>query len=367
MRVVHANFLRPPHHADPDRLLEEWPTLLDVAAALAEVGVEITILQSFARDVVVDRRGISCRFVAEPALPGTWSGLTPWRPARLAKSARPDVIHVNGLDFAAHTRAMTSIASPVLVQDHGSRAGRGRYRRRFGLSRITAAVFTDREQARPLIDEGSLSPLVPIFSVPESSTHFSPGNQDEAQKATSTFGDPLVLWVGRLDVNKDPLTMLDAIELAAPDLPGMQLWCCFHEQPMFDLVNARIARSPELKERVHLLGRVPHQSIELLCRAADIFIASSHHEGSGYALIEALACGATPVVSDIPSFRRLSGDVGALASVDDAKSFAAALKRIADQPRARLRRDVLDHFRANLSFAAVGRQLREAYEAVVGR
>ena len=184
-------------------------------------------------------------------------GPTPWRPARVAKAARPDVIHVNGLDFAAHTRAMTDTASPVLVQDHGSRAGRGRYRRRRGLSRIAAAAFTDSEQARPFLDEGSISPRVRNISVPESSTHFGPGDQDEARKATSTFGDPLVLWVGRLDCNKDPLTMLGAIELAASDLPGIQLWGCFHEQPMLDLVQARIARSPALKERVHLLGRVP--------------------------------------------------------------------------------------------------------------
>lgn len=367
MRVIHANFIRPPHHADPDRLLEEWPTLLDVAEAVCETGIEITIIQSFARDAVIHRRGIKCRFVAEPAIPGAWSGLAPWRPARLARATRPDLIHVNGLDFAAHTRAMTNIASPVLVQDHGSRAGRGRYRRRWGLSQIAAAVFTDSAQARPLIEEGSLSPRVRLFSVPESSTHFGPGNQEEARKATSTFGDPLVLWVGRLDRNKDPLTMLDAIELAAPDLPAMQLWCCFHEQPILEQVKARVARSPVLKAHVHLLGRVAHETIELLCRAADIFISSSHYEVSGYALTEALACGAAPVVSDIPSSRRLRGGVGALARVGDAGSFAKALKRIADQPRAELRRDVLHHFSTHLSFSAVGRQLRDAYEAIVER
>ena len=363
MRVIHANFIRPPHHADPDRLLQEWPTLLDVAAAVAEAGIEISILQSFARDAVIDRRGISVASWRAPQFPehGGAGALAAGPPG---EGRAPDVIHVNGLDFAGAHKSDDRHGKPS--------AGAGPWkpcRARTiqaparGLSRIAAAVFTDSAQARPFLDEGSISPRVRIFSVPESSTHFGPGDQDEARKATSTFGDPLVLWVGRLDCNKDPLTMLGAIELAASDLPGIQLWCCFHEQPMLELVKARIARSPALKEHVHLLGRVPHQTIELLFRAADIFIASSHHEAAGYALIEALACGAAPVVSDIPSFRRLRGDVGALASVGDAESFAAALKRIADQSRAELRRDVLDHFSTNLSFAAVGRQLREAYEA----
>jgi glycosyltransferase involved in cell wall biosynthesis len=284
--------------------------------------------------------------------------------ARAAREARPDVIHVNGLDFAAHTRAMTATRIPVLVQDHGSHAGHGRVRRRWGLANIAGAAFTDAEQARPFIEERSLPSLIPLFSVPETSTQFTPGDQLEARAATATSGDPLVLWVGRLDFNKDPLTILDAVELAAADLPDMQLWCCFHEQPLIGRVQARIAQCPLLAERVHLLGKVPHATVEQLCRAADIFVGASHHEGSGYALIEALACGTPPVVSDIPSFRRLANGVGALVPVADAEAFAAALTRIAGQSRAGLRRRVLDHFCADLSFEAVGRQLREAYQAL---
>lgn len=364
MRVVQANFVRPPHHADPDRLLNEWPTVLDVAAAVREAGVDVTLLQSFARDIVVQRRGVTCRFIAEPALPGAWSGLAPRRMARAARQDRPEVIHVNGLDFPAHTRAMTATRIPVLVQDHGSRAARKNLRRRWGLSGVVGAAFTDAGQARPLIADGALPARVQLFSVPESSTHFTQGNHEQARTATGTFGDPLVLWVGRLDANKDPLTVLDAVELAAPDLPQLHLWCCFHEQPLLDQVRKRIAESPALAERVHLLGQVPHDTIEQLCRAADIFVAASNHEGSGYALIEALACGTAPVVSDIPSFRRLAGGSGALAPVGDAQRFAAALKQVAGEPRAELRRRVLDHFEAELSFASVGRKLRDAYEAL---
>jgi len=178
------------------------------------------------------------------------------------------------------------------------------------------------------------------------------------------FGNPALLWGGRLDENKDPLTILDAVEAAADNLPDLRLWCCYHEQPLLDRVKARIAASPILSSRVHLLGKVPHETIERLCRAADFFIAASHREGSGYALIEALACGTTPIISEIPAFRSLAGNVGFFAAAGDASSFAAAIAAAARKPRPELRARTIEHFNENLSFDAVGRQLRDIYAAM---
>jgi glycosyltransferase involved in cell wall biosynthesis len=131
-------------------------------------------------------------------------------------------------------------------------------------------------------------------------------------------------------------------------------------------VESVLAADPALAARVHLLGPVPHDRIELLCRAADLFVLASRREGSGYALIEALACGATPVVSDIPSFRELTGGgaVGALAPPGDAAAFSDALVRLAGLPREPLRAQALAHFRARLSFDIVGEKLVEAYRAL---
>lgn len=361
MRVVHANFVQPRRCRDPEELLESWPTLIDVAAAVADAGAQVTLVLSFARDAVIERHGVTCRFVHEPALPGFASGFAPWRPAQAAASAGADAIHVNGLDFPAHTRAMCATGIPVLAQDHATRPGRRQPRRAWGLARVAGIAFTDAAQAEPLIADGGLRRDVPVFSVPESSTRFTPGDQAEARAASGIGGDPAVLWVGRLDSNKDPLTILDAIEIAARELPGVQLWCCFHEHPLMAEVASRIAASPALQQRVHLVGRVPHAQIEQLCRAADFFMLGSHHEGSGYALIEALACGATPIVSDIAPFRRIVGHAGLLAPVGDPAAFAAGLVELARQPPAQLRRNAIEHFAANLSFAAVGRQLRAIY------
>src|SRR5690606_29215222 len=135
------------------------------------------------------------------------------------------------------------------------------------------------------------------------------------------------------------------------------------EAPLLDAVRARLDAEPALAARVRLLGRVPHGEVELLCRAADLLLLGSRREGSAFAVLEALACGLTPVLSDIPPFRALTGRgaVGALLPPGDAAAFAGALVSLAARPREELRRRALDHFRRELSFEALGKRLVEGY------
>lgn len=365
IRVAQIGIVRPREKVDPDRLLADWPTLADIATATQRAGADVTVVQSFHRDAEIVRDGVRYRFVADPALPGRATGLMPWRLARAVRSAAPDVLHVNGLDFPRHMHALRRLGVPILVQDHASRAGAGGNKRRRALENIAGIAFTAAEQAQPFVDAGELSSRVPVFAVPESSTRFSPGSQATARARTGIEGDPAVLWVGRLDDNKDPLTILEAIEIAARELPRLQMWCCFHEQPLLAEVEARIAASPVLAGRVQLLGRVPHARIETLLNASDVFLLGSHREGSGYALIEALACGATPIVSDIAPFRAIAGSVGALVPVGDAAGFARALVALARQDRVALRRRATAHFDAHLSFDRVGARLCAIYAELI--
>ena len=186
---------------------------------------------------------------------------------------------------------------------------------------------------------------------------------------TGLKGDPAVLWVGHLNANKDPLTVLDGIGAAARELPGLRLFCCFGAAPLLRDVHDRIAADPNLRDRVHLLGPVPHERIEQLMRAADLFVLGSHHEGSGYSLIEALACGLPPVVTNIPSFRSLTGAgaVGQLWPCDDPIALCEAVRSIAAQVNSKMRAAVRAHFDLELSSDALGRKLAAMYEDVLGR
>jgi len=105
-------------------------------------------------------------------------------------------------------------------------------------------------------------------------------------------------------------------------------------------------------------------------RAADIFVLGSHSEGSGYAVLEALACGLPPAVTDIPAFRSLigtNGTVGRLWPRGNAALLSDAILRIASRSQPSWRSAVRAHFDRELSFEAVGRKLTAAYEQLPGR
>ena len=99
-----------------------------------------------------------------------------------------------------------------------------------------------------------------------------------------------MLWVGHLDANKDPLTVLDGRQRrGAQRLPGLQLWCCFATAPLLTTSSASSQATRGCATACTCSGRVPHARIEPLMRAADLFVLGSHREGSSFSLIEALA------------------------------------------------------------------------------
>jgi glycosyltransferase involved in cell wall biosynthesis len=354
MRVIQASFRRDQSGQRPHELLTAWPALTDVARAASGAGVEVSIVVPHGETVTLECAGVDVHF--QPNV------------LDRVRAVAPDILHVHGLAFAgaAPARRLPE-RTRVIVQDHGGAvpASWRRVRLRWGLRHVRAALFTAHAQAAPF--ESVLPKRARVFEVLESSTRFTPADQQAARRRTGIYGAPCALWIGRLNQNKDPLTVLRAVRQAALYLPDLQLWCCYTSTELLATMRDQIDGDPILRNRVHLLGRVSHDCVEDLARAADFFLAASHAEGSGFALIEALACGVTPVLTDIPSFRWITGNgaIGALLPIGDHQGMANALVQLAEARAERRREAVLAHFATRLSFAAIGHQLKYAYEAVI--
>ena len=370
MHCLQIGFHLDPQARQPRRLLEDWYSLAHIADAVAAAGTRVSVVQACSHESQL-RHGNADYFFMPPGSAAPLAD-TPQFRALLAQ-LRPDVFHVHGLAFAGDVLALRAAAPqvPILLQDHASRVPRWwrRAAMKRGLAVADGVSFCAAQQAEPFREAGLLPPGVPVFEIPESSSTFSDGDRRQAREDTGIFGDPCVLWVGHLDSNKDPLTVLEGAALAAQRLSGLRLWCVHAHAPLLRTVEKRIASDPLLRERVGLLGRVSHARIESLMRAADIFVLGSHREGSGYSLIEALSCGVSPAVSDIPSFRALTGNgaVGSLWRTGDAQDCARALIALAALPTTAARAAVRAHFEAQISFNAIGQRFAAAYAAITRR
>jgi glycosyltransferase involved in cell wall biosynthesis len=368
--VAQISFFNDPAGRSPEELLVAWPSLVDVADAVCEAGGSVSVLQACSHAQHLVQKGVQYFFLPFGRAPAARGQAAL---GELLRILAPDVCHVHGLDFHPQVLALAALTPriPLVLQDHASRAPR-LWRRplwRRGLSVASGITFCSLEQARPFVDAGLIDSKTEIYAIPESTSRFSPGDQAEARRLTSMTGDPAVLWVGHLDVNKDPLTVLRGIRDAAAVVPDLQLYCCFGTAPLLQEVEECIAQDVRLRERVHLLGRVPHKRVEQLMRAADLFVLGSHREGSGFSLIEALACGLSPVVTDIPSFRALTGAgaVGMLWPCGDSHALCAALVQSAARVGPDVRAAVRAHFERELSFAALGLKLCDMYQDLIER
>lgn len=366
MHVAQLNFLPAPAGLAHSMVLERWHSLVDIAEAAASAGTRVSVIQAAAREELITRNGIDYHFVDVLGLEVA-KDRARWF-ARLLADVKVDVLHGHSLGFAEDAFAISRClpALPIILQDHADRPPRW-WRRpqwRRWYAAVAGVAFTAREQAQPFAVAGLFQPQVRVFAIPESSSRFTPGDRALARAETGLCGEPCALWVGHLNPNKDPLTVLDGMAEAVSQLPGLQLWCVFDNAPLLVDVQQRIARDPRLAGRVHLLGKVTHAQVGRLMQAADVFVSGSHAEGSGYALLEALACGVTPVVTDIPSFRALTdgGRIGKLWPCGDATGLAEALVTAASSRIGSAQ--VRGHFDAALSFAAVGRQWADAYAQV---
>jgi glycosyltransferase involved in cell wall biosynthesis len=362
--VAQIGFVVDPQQRAPERLLEDWSTLVDVAEAAHRAGVRVSVAQACQSSQTLLRNGVTYHFFAADEKRRTSAHSAEF--ASLVQRLDADVYHVHGLCFPAEVQTLAQLApgTPILLQDHASHPPRS-WRRpawRRGFAAATAVSFCAREQGAPFAAAGLIGADRPIFEIPESTSRFTPGDQAAARALTGLSGSPCLLWVGHLDENKDPLCVLDGIADTVRELPDLKLWCCFAGAPLMRRVQRRIRTDPRLAGRVHLLGKVAHSRIQDLMRAADLFVLGSHREGSGYALIEALACGLPPVVTDIPSFRALTGRgaVGRLWPCGDRQALSHALRAATVSARDE-RALVRTHFERTLSLDALGRALAAAY------
>lgn len=360
----------PAAHVDAD------VTRRGLAAALAARGHTVTVVQEHPTAARLDAHGATWVFVPPtaatraarrllgalgdpaPVVRAPADGVLP-----AVAASRPEVIHGFDLAFYPSVALLARLArrldAALVLHFHGGApATRPGYRAlaRHALAGAHAFCFTTRERGRGWVAAGNLPDDARIEEVFESSSDLLPLPVEEARRRAGLEGDPIYLHVGRLDPVKDPLTTLRGFARVRAARPGARLHLAWTDAPLLDAVRA--AAGPG----VTLLGRWPRARMAELYSGADVLLQASRREVCGYAVLEAMACGLVPVLSAIPPFVRLLGDVGATFPVGDPDALAAAALAVSpDRARVRAR------FDAALAFPRLAADVEAVYLRALAR
>lgn len=150
-------------------------------------------------------------------------------------------------------------------------------------------------------------------------------------------GSITLLTVGRIDQEKNPLLLIEALATLERRSPGRYRLAWAGTGPLADAVLQR-ARELGVEGQLELLGFVSFgEDLLARYRTAHIFVHVSLTEGVPAVLVEALASG-TPVVATavggVPAALE-HGAAGLLVPPDDLEALLAAIDRLTDDPELR--------------------------------
>jgi glycosyltransferase involved in cell wall biosynthesis len=148
-----------------------------------------------------------------------------------------------------------------------------------------------------------------------------------------------LLTVARLEPEKNPLLLIDALARLERDRPGRFSLLWLGRGRLESAVRGRAAELG-VGELLELRGYVPFgPDLLAIYRNAHLFAHVSLTEGVPQVLVEAMAAGLPIVATDVGGVRTVldGGDAGMLVPAADLDAFVGAVARMVDEPERRRR------------------------------
>jgi glycosyltransferase involved in cell wall biosynthesis len=370
------------------QVLQRYHLNLYLPEAIGNAGCHTTVLQHFYRNELITGKEVRFEFVKPgliPRLTGRFFALffnkfgeSYFQPVtrilRRLESLQPDIVHFFGLTLIPNLWLVIkwAVARNVVtvVHYHGGAPARRwpvKIFESYILKQVNCVLFTCREQTAEWLQAG----LVPekIRYVVETSSHFKPIAKSKARKIAGLQGDPVFVSAGRLNSIKDPLTILDGFEKIVRALPQARLFLYYRSTELLAEMENKVAASPDLKGRVSFNGEADHSEMASIFSSADFVLQASLREFSGCAILEAMACGAIPVVSNIPSFRAITenGRLGLLFPPGDPDTMAEKVIQMTNKERSTLSKNILKKFVNDLSYPAMANNIIHIYDELISQ
>lgn len=234
----------------------------------------------------------------------------PLAPGVLKAIATADLVHVHGIDFFFDYLAATrwKHGKPLVASTHG-----GFFHTDFA-SRLKQFYFNSVTRASAMgygkiiaTSDNDGDMFTRVVSGDRLTVIENGVDVAKFRDAGAPQSRPVLIYFGRWSVNKGLLDTLDLFgRLRAAD--ATRDWRLIIAGREYDLKQRDIAAYLDgngLSGSVDIVPNPGQDELRRLLSRASYFVCLSRHEGFGIAPIEAMSAGLTPILSDIPPFRRL--------------------------------------------------------------
>ena len=304
--------------------------------------------------------GIRYAFFRRPNT--TWQ--IPIATHRFIKTLQPDIVLVHGFIFPLQVMALNLLLGKkcaIVLQHHAEYPVNSARKilQRLADPCVDAYMFTAATIANPWVQQKVIRNTQKIAGVTGASACIAKKDRGACKKKLSLTGNSNFLWAGRLNENKDPLTVLRAFAQHVLINPAAMLYMVYQTGELLEEVKKMIQEKDALRNHVHLIGHLPQAVLADWYNAADFFITGSHAEAAGYALLEAMSVGCIPVVTDIPSFKQLlgNGQVGYLFKPGDEQGLIHILNGLCGTDTSVLSSNTEAYFHQHLGFSSVAENM----------
>jgi glycosyltransferase involved in cell wall biosynthesis len=265
---------------------------------------------------------------------GKWKyPLSMFRARRLLKKLKPDIVHAHYVTSAGLT-ALVCGFHPTVVTAHGSdlttgiksRLWRPILKRIFEFADCVNVVSEDL--AEMALSLGINKAKIEVLTLGVDTEKFPPVQRNKIDRS-----NPLkMVCTRRLELVFDHTTMIRAMALLK--IKGIKFELSLAgDGSLLDELKQQV-RNLGLDDSVTFMGKVAHEDLPELLSRNDVYLSASLWDGTSLSLLEAMASGLFPIVSDIKanSAWLRNGVDGFLHKVGNAEDLANCILRLLDEP-----------------------------------
>lgn len=362
MKIVSTSYVNTPEYDDPEKWLERISFYTGILEELAKYN-EVDSIEQVNYSGRLERNRVTYHFLNF----GKRKNFFPVKLHKHIKKLKPEAILVNGFIFPLQIIQLrltlgNNVKIIIIHRSEKPFNGIKKYLQQLADRSVNAYLFSSADFGKQWIGKGIIKDKNKIHEAMHASSRFQSLEKGTTRSLLAVNGSPLFLWVGRLNSNKDPLTVIKAFKKLLTVQPSARLYMIYQTEELIDQAKKTIDGA----EEIILIGKIEHKNLEYWYSSADFIISGSHYEGGGIAISEAMSCGCIPIITDIISFRQMTGrgKCGLLYEPGNAEDLSSALLKTNEINIEIESEKVLRQFKKELSFEAIANKITRVIDSL---